>query len=55
MWFFQGGGAPPLGVFIAFVRDPDGAAITSSHAGVQRISDEGLFTWTPVLPWLQPV
>ena len=54
MWFFQGGGAPPLGVFIAFVRGPNDAAITSSHAGVQHISDEGLFTWTPVLPWLQP-
>lgn len=43
-----------LFVCLAFVRDPHGAAITSSRAGVQRISDEGLFTWTPVLPWLQP-
>lgn len=54
MWLFQGRGAPPLRVFTAFVRDPNGAAITSSQAGVQCIPDEDLSTWTPVLPWLQP-
>ena len=43
-----------LFVCLAFVRDPHGEAVTSSRAGVQRISGEGLFTWTPVLPWLQP-